>query len=61
MIRDTERVNPTADEMAAYHRKYGPRSTPRVYRVRCLACGRRFWGSGLGIGAHRRACPGAKP
>lgn len=31
----------------------------RVYRLACLACGQRIWGSGLGCGAHRRACKGA--
>lgn len=28
----------------------------RTYLVGCLSCGRRIWGSGLGVGAHRRAC-----
>lgn len=32
----------------------------RVYRLACLACGQRIWGSGLGCGAHRRACKGAE-
>lgn len=52
------RVLPTAGELAKYRARYGPKAMPRVWRVQCVACGLRFWGSGLGIGAHRRACPG---
>lgn len=30
-----------------------------VFRVECRDCGKRIWGSGLGIGSHNRACPGS--
>lgn len=31
---------------------------PSSYRVKCRYCDKRLWGSGLGIGSHRRACKG---
>lgn len=55
---DFERVSATPEEAEAWKLTHkGHR--PSVYRVRCQACGKRLWGSGLGIGSHRRACPGA--
>jgi hypothetical protein len=53
-----QRVLATTKELAEWRAHTG-RPYPSVHRVACLACGRRLWGSGLGIGAHRRACPGA--
>jgi hypothetical protein len=51
------RVKATPEELADYlRRSHGHR--PGVYRVECLDCGKRMWGSGLGIGSHRKACPG---
>lgn len=48
------RVSPTAEERAAYlTRKPGARGAA-VYRLECLTCGARIWGSGLGIGSHER-------
>ena len=44
------------EEINAYRRKH--KRHPTQYRLACVACGKRIWGSGLGIGAHRRACPG---
>ena len=52
------RVTPTPTETANYRRKHGRPAA--VYRVECDACGRRLWGSGLGIGSHNRACPGPR-
>lgn len=49
-------VVPTADEVAAWRRKYPRRHPP--YRSKCQRCGRRIWHSGIAIGAHRRACTG---
>jgi hypothetical protein len=54
-----ERVNPTDAELAKYRAKNAGR-LPSAYRVRCRACGRRIWGSGMGIGSHNRACKGGK-
>lgn len=51
---DFERVTPTAEEVEEYRTRRG--FAPPVYRVRCTRCGKRLWGSGLGIGAHRRKC-----
>lgn len=28
--------------------------SPSVYRVQCTVCGKRIWGSGLGIGSHKK-------
>lgn len=47
-------VTPTPDEIAEYRRKYGGR--PRMYRVRCLRCGKRLWYSGLAKGSHEKVC-----
>jgi hypothetical protein len=54
MTPEYQRVPATEAELAAYRRKYGERP-PSVYRVRCTICGLRFWGSGMGIGSHRRS------
>jgi len=53
---DFERVTPTAEEVEEYRTRRGFGFAPPVYRVRCKRCGKRLWGSGLGIGAHRRKC-----
>lgn len=55
------RVRPTADELDEYRRKDVGHRGPTSYRVRCDECHKRIWGSGLGIGSHRRACPGVPP
>lgn len=52
------RVAATAEEVAAWNRKHPNRKGAPGYRVSCDDCGKRLWLSGLGIGAHRRACPG---
>lgn len=52
-----EQVTPTADEKAAWDRRY-PRRRTRPYRSRCTRCGTRIWHSGIAIGSHRRACKG---
>jgi hypothetical protein len=51
---DFERVAATPEELAEWRRthNYSP-----SYRVRCRACGKRLWTSGLSIGSHRRRCP----
>lgn len=49
-------VQATPEEIEAWRVKYPRRGTP--YRVACRACDKRMWLSGIGIGAHRRACPG---
>ena len=49
------RAAATAAEVDAYKaRNHGHH--PTVYRVVCNRCGKRLWGSGIGIGAHNRAC-----
>lgn len=53
---DFTHVKATADEVAAYVKRAGRQ--PSVHRVACNACGKRVWGSGMGIGSHRKACPG---
>jgi hypothetical protein len=55
---DFLRVSSTPEEIAQWHKEHGAKSQPRVYRVECRSCHKRLWGSGIGIGAHRRACPG---
>lgn len=45
-------VTPTNDEVAEYRRRN--HRDPAMYRLVCDRCGRRIWGSGLGVGAHRR-------
>ena len=45
-------VEPTPGERAA------DKTNGRQYRLEFLTCGRRIWGSGIGIGSHRRACKG---
>jgi hypothetical protein len=47
-------VGCTAEELEDYRKKHNGRR-PSVYRLECF-CGKRIWGSGLGIGAHRRVC-----
>lgn len=63
-MRDDEftRVQPTEAEVRAYRKRaYGSpdaRFSPAVYRVVCNRCGKRIWKSGIGVGSHRRSCPG---
>ncbi len=54
---DFRRVAPTQQEVREYRRTHA-NYPPAVYRVQCLACGKRLWGSGIGIVSHRRHCPG---
>ena len=54
-------VVPTADERAAWDKKYPRQAGYYPYRSKCSSCGKRIWHSGIGIGSHRRACPGAPP
>ena len=49
-----KRVSPTPEEVTEHVRKHGGR--PRTYRYECKDCGKRIWGSGLGVGSHTRAC-----
>jgi hypothetical protein len=51
------RVPYTAEEEAEYRAKHHGHA-PAVYRVKCDACKKRMWGSGIAIGSHRRACKG---
>lgn len=60
MNADFYRTTPTTQEVDEFRRSHNGRN-PRVYRVVCKACGKRMWGSGLGVGSHRRACPGSAP
>jgi len=53
---DVREVQATREEIEAWWEKYPRRYPP--YRVACRACGKRMWLSGIGLGAHRRACPG---
>ena len=48
-------VTPTPEEVAEWRRTHRRRPAP-VYRLACIGCGKRIWGSGLGIGSHRRSC-----
>lgn len=54
-IEGFRRVAATQEEIQAWRDAHNGRY-PSVGRVRCLGCDKRLWGSGLGIGAHRRAC-----
>ena len=49
-------VTATREENAEWRAKHKRHSSQ--YRLVCTACGKRLWGSGLGIGSHRRACKG---
>ena len=53
---DVTQVVATQDEIAEWRERYPRRHPP--YRVKCIYCGKRMWLSGIGIGAHRRACKG---
>ena len=47
----------TREELQDYMDSHNGRTPPRnVRHVTCRACGKRMWGSGIGIGAHRKAC-----
>lgn len=52
------RVTPTQEEIDEYRKKNGGHR-PSVYRLCCDSCGKRIWGSGLGVGSHVRSCKGA--
>lgn len=58
MALDFAKVAPTVKELADWRKRNPGRAWPSVNRVECISCHRRIWGSGLGIGAHRRACKG---
>jgi hypothetical protein len=47
------RVTPTPEEIRSYEIEHDD-FPPAVYRVSCDQCGKRLWGSGLGLGSHRR-------
>lgn len=55
-VPDFAWVKASDDEKAAWTKKHPRTSYP--YRVACRACGKRIWLSGIGVGSHRRACPG---
>jgi hypothetical protein len=57
---DVREVRATPEEIADWHKRY-PRRKGTPYRVACRKCGKRMWLSGIGLGAHRRACPGPPP
>jgi hypothetical protein len=46
------RVVPTGEEVAEHMKRHGRQ--PATYRYECKECGKRLWGSGLGIGSHNR-------
>jgi len=52
-------VRPTADEKAAWDKRYPRQAGHYPYRSACMRCGTRIWHSGIGIGSHRRACRGS--
>ena len=52
-----KRVRETQEELADYKAKHSGWTPGSVYMLECLGCGKRIWGSGIGIGSHRRACP----
>jgi hypothetical protein len=51
------RVSPTKEEIDAFRKSHSG-FRPSVNRFVCRDCGKRLWGSGLGIGSHNRACKG---
>ena len=53
---DVRQVVATQDEIAEWRERYPRRHPP--YRVKCIYCEKRMWLSGIGLGAHRRACKG---
>ena len=59
MANGYTRVPFTRQEWKQYVDKKG--RPPVVHRVACDHCGKRLWGSGLGIGSHNKACPGSPP
>jgi hypothetical protein len=52
------RVGVTAEELAEYRRTHSGHYPERIHRLKCDRCDKVIWGSGLGIGSHRRACKG---
>lgn len=54
-------VRATPEELAAWFKSHPRQPVPSVARSRCQRCGTRIWHSGMGVGAHRRACPGGPP
>lgn len=54
-------VRATPEELAAWFKSHPRQPVPSVARSRCQRCGTRIWHSGVGVGGHRRACPGAPP
>lgn len=47
------RVAATQEEIAAWRSSHNGRH-PSQHRLECETCHTRIWGSGLGIGSHRR-------
>lgn len=52
---DFREVAPTTEERDEWVKK-NPRRKGLPYRAEHLPCGKRMWYSGIGIGAHLRAC-----
>lgn len=48
-------VAATPQELADWCTKNPNRPRPSTRRLRCDSCGRRIWGSGLGVGSHNRS------
>jgi hypothetical protein len=57
---DVREVRATPEEIADWQKR-NPRRQGTPYRVACRECGHRMWLSGVGLGAHRRACKGPAP
>jgi hypothetical protein len=55
---DVREVRATPEELADWRKRYPRRANHPPYRVECRRCGTRMWLSGIGLGAHRRKCPG---
>jgi hypothetical protein len=55
---DFRQVRPTEDELATWRTKNPRRAAP--VRAEHLPCGQRIWYSGIAIGSHTKACPGAR-
>ena len=49
------RVLATDAEVEEFKKKHNG-FHPGIYRLKCKTCGKRIWGSGLGVGSHNRAC-----
>jgi len=54
------RVAATPAEIEAWKKLHNGQY-PAMYRVECTICGKRIWGSGMGIGAHNRSSKCVRP